>query len=807
MKYGHFDDTAGEYVIETPFTPAPWINYLGNKDFFSLISHTGGGYSFYRDAKLRRITRYRYSNIPPDTGGRCYYIKDGACTWSPSYLPCKNRLDSFRCRHGLGYTIFESSKNFIDARLTCFVPIGENCEINMLTVRNTSGRPKPIQIYSAIEWCFWNAVDDAQNLQRNLSIGEVEIEGSVIYHKTEYRERRDHYAFFSVNTPISGFDTDRDAFLGPFGAWEAPLAVMEGRSCNSLASGWSPIAGHRMDVVLQPDEEKTFIFILGYAENPPEKKWEGRNIINKTAARDLVARFSNVGSVNEAFHKLAAYWEQVLGRFHLESSDQKLDRMVNIWNPYQLMVNFNIGRSASYFESGTGRGMGFRDCCQDILGFVHLIPERARERILDLAAIQFEDGSTYHQYQPLTKSGNADIGSGFNDDPLWLIASVAAYIRETGDHKILYAPVPFNHAGGSERPLFEHLRRSIGYILSHKGPHGLPLIGRADWNDCLNLNCFSDRPDMSFQTCENIESGRAESVLIAAMFAKYGGEYAELCRRYGSVDEAVKTEDKVNKMKTAVLKYGWDGEWFLRAYDAFGNKVGSRECEEGQIYIESQGFCIMAGIGVKEGFAQKALLSVQRRLTNDYGIELLAPCYTSYHKELGEITSYPPGYKENGAVFCHNNPWIGIAYAGLGNSEQAFDVYRRNCPAYLEDKSDIHRTEPYVYSQMIAGREAPRYGEAKNSWLTGTAAWSFVEVSQAILGIRPDYDGLTINPCVPGELGTYRVTRRFRGAEYNIAVHNTGAGKYEMKVDGIIAEGKTVPFIDGKTEYHVEVWI
>lgn len=807
MKYGYFDDNAREYVINTPATPLPWINYLGTNGFFSLISNTTGGYSFYQDAKLRRITRYRYNNIPEDMGSRFYYIKDANTTWSPGYLPSKTTLDDYRCRHGLGYTVLESSKNSLSSKLTCFVPLNVNCEINQLTLKNDSSLTKSIQLYGAVEWCFWNAVDDAQNFQRNLNLGEVEIDGSTLYHSTEYRERRNHYAFYSVNAPTAGFDTDRDSFIGQFGTWEAPTVVQEGKSHNSIASGWRPIACNRLDVDLKPGEEKTFIFMLGYVENSQEQKWESTGAINKKLAKQMISRFYDTDATAAALSELAAYWDGYLKRFHIKSNDKKLDRMINIWNQYQCMVTFSMSRSASYFESGISRGIGLRDTCQDILGFVHLIPDRVRERILNLAAIQLEDGSTYHQYQPLTKRGNKEIGSGFSDDPLWLIACTAAYIRETGDNSILDEPVPFDNVQNSARPLFEHLRRSISYIVSHRGPHDLPLIGRADWNDCLNLNCFSEYPDKSFQTCDTVEGTNAESVLIAAMFIKYGEEYAELCRRFGSPEEADEVLRQVADMKKAVLSHGWDGDWFLRAYDAFGNKVGSHTCKEGQIFIEPQGFCAMAGVGIKEGYAKQALLSVKNRLTTKFGIELLSPCYTKYYKELGEITSYPPGYKENGSIFCHVNPWISIAETKIGNPESAFDIYQLTCPAYAEEFSDTHRTEPYVYSQTIAGRSASHFGEAKNSWLTGTAAWSFVNISQAILGIQPHYDGLIIDPCVPAALNSYTVRRWYRGAEYLITVANTNAKARVMKVDGKVVDGKTVLFVEGKTRYNVEVTI
>ncbi len=805
MRYGYFDDAANEYVIQTPATPLPWINFFGNEDFFSLFSNTAGGYCFYRDAKYRRITRYRYNNVPADAGGRNYYIKDESTIWSPGYMPCKTPLDSYRCRHGLGYSAIESAKNGLAAELTCFVPLGVTCEINRLVLRNTTSTAKALDVFSAIEWCLWNAEDDALNFQRNFSVGEVEIDGGTVYHKSEYRERRNHYAFFGVNAPVAGFDTDRESFMGRFGSWEAPETVVAGQSKDSIASGWSPIASHHLKFTLAPGERKTLIFVLGYAENPRDQKWESPGVIRKDAARTLLAHFSSDYAVNVALDALRAYWEGLLTRMYIDCPDEKLARMVNIWNPYQCMVTFNLSRSASYFESGTGRGMGFRDSCQDILGFAHLIPERARGRILDIAAIQFDDGSTYHQYQPLTKRGNENIGSGFNDDPLWLIACTSAYIKETGDYGILDAPVPFGNVKGSEAPLIEHLRRSLRYTIGHLGPHGLPLIGRADWNDCLNLNCFSEEPGESFQTCSNFESGKAESVFIAAMFVKYGTEYAEICMRVGLAEEAAELREHAARMKETVLRHGWDGEWFLRAYDAFGEKVGSSTCEQGRIFVEPQGFCVMAGIGIEDGCAEKALNSVHKLLSGQYGIEILSPCFTQYRKELGEISSYPPGYKENGSVFCQNNPWISIAETRLGHGDKAFDVYRRICPAYIEDISDVHRTEPYVYSQMIAGREAARYGEAKNSWLTATAAWSLVTITQAILGIQPHYDGLMINPCVPVEFPDYEVRRYYRGAWYNISVRNAGKGTPKMTVDGQPVSGNIVPVQSGKTEYRVEL--
>lgn len=808
MKFGYFDDQHKEYVITTPKTPLPWINYLGNREFFSLISNTCGGYTFYRDARLLRLTRYRYNDVPCDTNGKYFYIKDGDCIWNPGWQPTKTDLDFYECCHGLGYSRFTGKKKNLQASVLFFVPLEDNCELQWLHLKNDGDAPKTFSLFSYVEWCLWNADDDMKNFQRNLSIGEVEIEDSVIYHKTEYRERRDHFAFYGVNAPIDGFDTSRDAFLGAYRGNDHPQVVEKGACSNSVASGWSPIACHQIDLTLAPGQEKSLIFVLGYAENPLAEKWSAPGIINKKPAKEILAKYQTDAQVEQALSALAAYWEDLLSKYHVTSSNEKVDRMVNIWNQYQCMVTFNMSRSASYYESGIGRGMGFRDSCQDLLGFVHLIPERARERILDIAATQFIDGSAYHQYQPLTKKGNSDIGSGFNDDPLWLIAGTDAYIRETGDFSILDEAVPFDNDVSLAAPLMEHLHRSFDYIVNHKGPHGLPLIGRADWNDCLNLNCFSAHPGESFQTFGPSEGPVAESIFIAAMFVKYGNAYAKLCRLTGNTSEATRAEKEVAKIYDAILKDGWDGKWFLRAYDAHGQKVGSHECEEGQIYIETQGFCPLAGVGVKEGLAKEALDSVKERLDTKYGIVLLQPAYTRYHLELGEITSYPPGYKENAGIFCHNNPWVSISETVIGRGDRAFEIYQKTCPAYVEEFSEIHRTEPYVYSQMIAGRDAAFFGEAKNSWLTGTAAWTFVNISQHILGLLPTHEGLSVNPCIPHDFGDFELTRKFREETYHIQVRNpkqVEKGVVSLRVDGQEIAGNVIPYVRGKKEYQVEV--
>lgn len=808
MKFGFFDDACREYVITTPKTPLPWINYLGCNEFFTLISNTCGGYTFYKDAKLLRLTRYRYNDVPTDINGKYFYIKDGSCVWNPGWKPTQTELDSYECRHGIGYSRFTGAKNELEASVLTFVPMDDNCEISQVKLTNKSSESKEISLFSYVEWCLWNADDDSRNFQRNLSTGEVEVIGSTIYHKTEYRERRNHYAVYSVNTPVDGFDTSRDDFLGAYRGVMNPEAVENGKCTNSMASGWSPIASHQINMTIAPGETKSFVFVLGYLENSEDEKWESPGIINKKPADAMLAKYQSDADVDKAFARLNDYWKGLLSKYSVKSSNDKVDRMVNIWNQYQCMVTFNMSRSASYYESGIGRGMGFRDSCQDLLGFVHLIPDRARQRIIEIASTQFQDGSAYHQYQPLTKKGNSDIGSGFNDDPLWLIAGTSAYVRESGDTSILTEMVPFDNDMSVAAPLMNHLKRSFDYIVTHKGPHDLPLIGRADWNDCLNLNCFSEHPGESFQTFGPSEGPVAESVFIAGMFVKYGEEYAQLCELMNDQAEADRARAEVKVMYDAILKDGWDGDWFVRAYDAYSHKIGSKECEEGQIYIEPQGFCVLAGVGVEEGLAKKALDSVKEKLDTKYGVMILQPAYTKYHLELGEVSSYPPGYKENAGIFCHNNPWVSIAETVIGRGSRAFEIYQKTCPAYVEEISEIHRTEPYVYSQMVAGADAKFHGEAKNSWLTGTAAWTFVNVSQYILGVYPTHTGLSVNPCVPAGFGDFEITRKFREGTYHIKVvnpDNVEKGVKSVTVDGKPIEGCVIPYVAEKETYDVVV--
>ena len=806
--YGYFDDAKREYVITRADTPLPWLNYLGCDEFFGLCTNTAGGYTFWKDAKLRRLTRYRYNNVPMDLGGRYLYIKDGATVWNPGWKPVKTELDRYECRHGMGYSKFSSEKNGVAVDVLFFIPPGETNEVWQVTVRNTTAGRKQFSLFSFVEFCLFEALNDMTNYQRTYSIGEVEIEGSAIYHKTEYRERRNHYALFACTRDVQGFDTSRDAFVGVHNGLHEPKAVLAGKATNSRAHGWNPIGSHQLDFDLAAGGSETFAFVLAYIDQGDLPKFDAPYVMNKAKGQELLARYQQPGAVEAAFAKLDAYWQTNLNRFQVTCPDPHAQRMANTWNQYQCMATFNLSRSASMYETGIGRGMGFRDSNQDLLGFVHMIPERARGRILDIAGTQLSDGTCYHQYQPLTKKGNAEVGGDFYDDHLWLILSTCSYIKETGDTSILDEPIGYADTPGSKETLGHHLETSIAYTMKQRGPHGLPLIGHADWNDCLNLNCFSTEPNQSFQTAGDVHGSKAESVMIAGLFLYAAREMAALYDYLAKPADAQRMRDHWTTMNAIIDQHAWDGAWYTRAYDAAGRAVGSKTNAEGKIFIESQAWCVLGGAGADNGRAKQAMESVHTLLYTANGIVLQQPAYSTYDLNLGEVTSYPPGYKENAGIFCHNNTWIHLGWCQMGDGDRAMEYYHSICPSVKEGQIETYRCEPYVYAQMIAGRDAATHGEAKNAWLTGTAAWTFVVVSQGILGVKPTFTGLSIDPCVPKAWPGFSVTRVYRGATYQITVKNPNGvckGVKALTVAGKPVVGNIIPVAAAGSTVQVEV--
>lgn len=813
MKFGYFDAENKEYVITQPGTPLPWMNYLGVEAYFSLISNTAGGYSFYKDAFLRRITRYRYNNVPMDVGGKYLYIRDEetGTFWSPSWKPVKTAVNGYICRHGFSYTSISSETEGIETSATYFVPIGDPLEIWEVNITNTSDRQRQLKVFSFIEWCLWQALDDMTNFQRNFNVGEVEIEDGVIYHKSEYRERRNHFAYFAVSEKISGFDTNRDDFIGIHNGFHEPQAVIEGQSRNSHIVGWAPIGSHCVEVELAPGATRHLNFVLGYHEMPMADRFEKGTVINKTKVRPVIAKYLKRENSRAAFAELARYWEDKLKRFQVHTPEDKIDLSLNQWNQYQCVMTLIFSRSTSFFESGIGRGIGYRDACQDVFGAVHIFPERCRERLIDLAAIQKKDGSTYHQYQPLTKKGNAAIGINFPDDPVWLVLAAGMYLRETGDYSILDESVPYDNDEDDRGTFYEHLAASIRYIENNRGPHGLSLIFRADWNDCINLNITSYPDGQTFQEAPT-EFGRvAESMMVSPQFCGASLEFAEIAKRCGRAADAEWALGLREAMVEAIHEHGWDGEWFLRAYDRHGEPVGNKQAQEGKakIFAESQVWMGMYGdYDTDQDRIRTALDSVAKHLYYEHGVMINQPAFQNFYPHYGEMSSYPPGVKENAAVFCQPNGWMVISEARLGRGEKAMKYYQTILPTLREDISEVHRCEPYVYAQMIAGRDHTQPGEAKNSWLTGTAGVSFYAASQWILGVRPTFDGLSIDPCVPKAWREFEVSRVYRGATYHITVRNPKGvehGVASMSVDGKPLAGNVIPVADASRTVEVAV--
>jgi len=782
MKYGHFDKDKKEYVITRPDTPLPWINYLGSEDYCAILSNTAGGYSFYRDPKERRILRYRYNNVPMDRGGRYLYLRDNETNdyWSTSWQPVLKDLKKYKyeCRHGLGYSTISSEYAGISTKAVYFVPLGENLEIIKIEIKADNKKPRDLSLFSFVEFCLWDALNDMTDYQYNLNIGETKVEDNIIYHLSRYRVSKDLLAFFScANAKAKGFDTQRTDFMGRYGDFSNPRAVIEGTMNNSIAGGWSPVGSQMFNVKLKAGETKTFIFVLGFSEdiNEPSKK---------------IAKYSSLDVVNEELDRLKKHWEEGLNKFTVQSDDPELDLMLNTWNQYQCRTTFNWSRSASYYESGIGRGMGFRDSNQDTLGFVHMIPAKVKERIKDLAATQFSGGNAYHQYSPLTKKANPSDHK-YGDDHLWLTVSVPAYIKETGDVEFLKEEIPF--ADGGSGSLYEHLARAIKYSITNIGEHGLPKIFFADWNDCLNLSNASEK---------------AESVMVAQMVVYGAKEMVQLAGLLGNGHDVKKYQKISDEMTKKINETSWDGNWYVRAFDEDGEPLGSNKNKEGKIYLETQAWGVLAGTANQEQ-TKKSLDSVRKMLWTKHGIMLMSPAYSDFIGKYGSICVYPPGLKENGGIFCHPNPWVMMAECIAGRGDIAYEYYKAIQPAAHNETVDLYKTEPYVYCQMIAGRDQQAFGEGKNSWLTGSACWNFIAASQWILGVRPDYKGLIIDPCIPKSWKGFQVKRVFRGSTYYITVRNPNGvskGVKSITVDNKKIEGSQVSADQyAGDEHHIEV--
>ena len=786
MLYGYFDDEQKEYVITRPDTPLPWINYLSNGKYCAMISNTGGGYSFYIDPRDQRILRYRYNNLPVDRPGRYFYIRDNNTSefWSPTWQPVAKKLENYRCRHGLGYTKISSSYQGVHAEILYFVPMKENLEVWSLTLQNNSSKKKELTIFSYAEFCLWNAISDQRDLQyiQNVAVAKYDESESIIFY--HFFDQTSPIAFFTSNGNVVSYDCDRESFIGRYHSEENPICVENGKCTNSQALGGNPIAATCNKMTLKPREIKNIIFILGIVEK-------------KSQAKPLNKKYKEFNNVKIELLKLKENWDNYLEKFIVDTPNKEFNCIINIWNPYQCKTTFDWARYVSFYETGIGRGIGFRDSNQDTLAVCHVLPKNVRNRLLELAKNQFENGKVYHLYFPLTGKGEYPdyvnpLMKFFSDDHLWMIFAVSNYLKETGDMSILEENV--NFVEGSKESLYEHLKRAIDFTTNHIGPHGFPLIGTADWNDTLQLH----GPNKN-----------GESVMVAMQLHKALLDISEIAYEFNVKNDSNKFNNLAKKVKEHINKYAWDGQWYVRAFTDDGEVIGSQKNKEGKIFLNSQSWAVFSKVApLDRGF--QCMNSVREHLVTDFGIKLLNPPYTRFYPELKGISTFPPGLKENASIFCHSNPWAEIAECILGRGDLAYEYFKKIALTTKNKIAEIHQTEPYIYSQMITGNDHPKFGSAKNSWLTGTASWTLKAATDWILGIRPQFHGLMIDPCIPKKWNKFRVIRYFRNAIYDIRVQNPehlSKGKTRIRVDNIKQENNLVPiFKDGK-KHIVEVKI
>ena len=804
--YGYFDAEAREYVIVRPDTPTPWLNYLGQGGYGGIISNTAGGYSFDRDPRSRRVTRYRYNAIPADQPGRYVYLRDQESGeyWSPTWQPVTRvRLDVYECHHGAGYTRIRGEHAGIQAELLYFVPplpesgegpgvraspplgagegpgVGVPHELWVLRLRNASDRPRRLRTFTYAEFCYWDALTDQQNLDWGQQIMQARCRQGIITSATQFRPTT---TFFASSRPPVGFETDREAFVGRGRDLSNPQVVESGEPGNTEAPRGNNIGCLCHDLALAPGEEAEIVYVLGVTDHPQ-------------AIPAVVARASQPGAVEAALAALRADWDAYLDTLTVHVPDPEMEAMLNTWNPIQCRANLYWSRFVSGYDTGLGRGMGTRDSAQDTLGTVQAVPGQVRQVLSILWKLQFADGHTWHQVFPLTGEGgpglageHPDWPQWFSDDHLWLIIATCHYLRETGDLAYLEEAVPYQDAGAET--VWQHVLRAVDFTLAQRGPHGLPRLGFADWDDTMNLDHGS---------------GLAESVWTAMQFCRAMLDLAELCRFLGRVDDAVRFAGLHQEMAAAVQAHGWDGAWYRRAYDDAGLPVGVSVADQQRIALNPQTWAVIGELGDR-GRAAQAMEQAHALLNTPFGLRLMWPPYTGFSDRVHGTTTYPPGAKENGGIFCHANAWAIVAAAALGWGDRAYQYYRQILPLARTD-TDTLLTEPYVFCQNICAPEHPHYGRGRNSWLTGTAAWTYVAATQWILGIRPEYYGLRLAPVIPGDWPGFTARRVFRGVTYRLTVERRGPGNaVSLAVDGRQLAGDIVPFPPpGQTEVAVQV--
>ncbi len=780
MRYGYFDDENREYVIQDPRTPMSWINYLGTSEYCGIISNNASGYAFHQSPRSRRLMRFRFNSIPMDRPGRYIYLRDEADGdfWSASWQPVAKPLAKYRteCRHGMGYTRFTSEYKGIKTSFRVFVPPDKPVEFWELEIENVSRRTRTLSLLPYVEWCFWNMDQDLTNFQYILYTCRMGYAKGIVDYSIRFFPWHEPKAFLASVLPVLDFDTDRDVFIGNYNDEGDPAAVKRGKCFNSIAVGGSPCASVRNRITLRPGQKKWTVYLVGIGDA-------------KTDGRRMQKTYSKRANVEKEFEKVRRYWDERLGKYNCRTPSSLVDSAVNIWNQYQCHTTLNWSRSASFNEAGGRDGIGFRDTAQDTFGVVHSAPKAVRKRLLELLHGQFADGSAMHGFQPLTlKQGKHNLTRHiFSDDHLWLLLAVPAYLKETGDTGLLNLRVPFADAGTAT--VYEHLRRAIGFSWGKRGPHGLLLGLQADWNDCINLR------------------GKGESMFSTFLYLRGLAEMVALAKKLGRNADAARFENTRLAVKKAVDRHAWDGDWFVRGYLDSGHKLGGKKSEQAKIFINSQTWAVLSG-AVDKDKCVAAMDSLNRYLATEHGIVKNYPAYQDSVVEVGAITSFPAGLKENAGIFCHANTWAVVAEAMLGRGDRAFQHYLSFHPAAKNDIADVYTMEPYVYAQFITGKEHPyKFGRARNSWLTGTASWAFVAISQYVLGIRPDYDGLIVDPCIPSNWDGFEVTRVYRGATYRIRVrnpYNLSSGIRDLVVNGRPVPGNRIPLAKAGSTVSVE---
>ncbi|MGB2965220.1 MAG: hypothetical protein WBB69_14665 [Anaerolineales bacterium] len=800
MNYGYFDDKKREYIITDPRTPTRWINYIGTLKFGGFVDQTGGALICRGDPALNRITKY-IPQLPSSTfNGEGVYLRikqsEGYDIYSPFYVPTLTNLDRFETHVGLGYSRYLSEKNGVRCEMTVFVPQKEHVELRDIRITNLNDKILEIDFIPVVEYTHPDALKQYTNAdwipQTMVSRVEEEGNGHKILKQYPFMLRDIRVNYFTSNHPISSFESDRKVFLGRNGyhSFQDPESLRQTDLNNTQANRGDNIGAlmHHLGVI-KPGESRRIITQLGQTEK-----------INQLPA--VVSRFRDEKEVDQEFQKLGEFWEVYLNKMQIITPSKDMDHMINVHNPRQCFITKNWSRYLSLYQLGLGdRGIGFRDSSQDVLGVMGFIPEEAINLVRNLLKVQKQDGSAMHQYNPLTMigtTGEAEDGTpGFySDDHLWVILSVTAYLKETGELSFLDEQIPYYEKDKEGKPLesgtvLEHLSRGIEFTRTHIGDHGLPLLGFADWNDTVNL-----RPG-------------AESVFTACLYGVALQELIELGEFLHKDDLVSRWKEDYGEMKSRINDAAWDGEWYHRYYDSDGSPIGSKTNQQGRIFTNAQSWPVMAGYA-DESRGRTALDSVKKYLNTDHGIKLSTPGYDGFDPHKGGVSTYPPGTKENGGIFLHANPWVMIAETILGDGDQAYHYYNKINPVNKNDQIEIYESEPYVYPQNILGDEHPQFGLARNSWLTGTASWAYNAATKYILGIQPGYRGLVINPCIPKNWNGYKVKRELRGTVYNIEVNrasSTAAETPKVIVDKEEVIDGIIPYFSDNRTHHVEVTI